>query len=55
MFGQRPGSAPLSTTLPTDPNELMRRIAQQTTMTYLWVRAGVIVIVLLLAVVVLIG
>jgi len=55
MFGQRPGAAPLSTAMPADPNELMRRMAQQTAMTYHWVRAGIVVIVLMLAIVILIG
>ncbi len=51
MFGQRPAPPPI----PSDPNELLRRIDQQTTQTYHWVRAGVIVIILLLVVVVFIG
>ena len=33
---------------PTDPNELQRAIYQNTTMTYHWVRAGVVVVIVLL-------
>lgn len=32
----------------SDPNELLRRIDQQTTMTFHWVRAGLIAIIVLL-------
>lgn len=31
-----------------DPNEMLRRIDQQTTMIFHWVRAGVIVVIILL-------
>ena len=31
-----------------DPNEVLRRIDQNATMTYHWVRAGVIVVIVLL-------
>ena len=55
MFGQRQGSAAIPVAQPSDPNELLRRIDQQTTMIYHWVRAGVVVIILLLVLVVLIG
>lgn len=48
MFGQR--SRPLATPAapPSDPNELLRLIDQRTTMTFHWVRAGIVVIIILL-------
>ena len=48
MFGQRPASASLSNTSPRDPNELLQRIDQQTTMIFHWVRTGIIVVIILL-------
>lgn len=42
-------------TAPSDPNELLRLINQTTTQTYHWIRAGVIVIVLLVIVAIIIG
>ena len=53
MFGQKLGSAGPAVSTPTDPNELQRAIYQNTTMTYHWVRAGVIAIVILLVLIVL--
>ena len=38
-----------------DPNELLRRIDQNTQQTYHWVRAGIVAIIVLLVLVVLIG
>jgi len=55
MFGTPQRSGPLSATTTNDPNELLQRIDQQTTMIYHWVRAGIIAIVLLLIVVVILG
>jgi hypothetical protein len=55
MFGQRPASTALPTPQTNDPNELLRRIDQQTTQMFHWVRAGLIVVIVLLIVVVLIG
>lgn len=48
MFGRGPGSAAIPSASPSDPNDLLRRIDQQTTQMYHWVRAGVIVIIVLL-------
>jgi hypothetical protein len=55
MFGQRQRPVPLSATSSNDPNEMLRRIDQQTTMIYHWVRAGFIATILLLIVIVVIG
>lgn len=55
MFGQRPTSPAIPSAPPSDPNEVLRHIDQQTTMTYHWVRAGIVVIIALLILVVLIG
>lgn len=38
-----------------DPNELLRRIDQRTTQMFHWIRAGLVVVILLLILVVLIG
>ena len=48
MFGQRPAPNAIPSASPSDPNELLRRIDQQVTMTYHWVRAGVVVVIILL-------
>jgi len=48
MFGQQPASAGLSTVSANDPNDLLRRIDQQTTQMFHWVRAGVIATIVLL-------
>jgi len=45
MFGQRPASQALPA---TDPNSLLQRIDQQTTQMFHWVRAGIIVMIILL-------
>jgi hypothetical protein len=55
MFGQRPMSPAMPTQPPSSPNELLQRIDQQTTQMFHWIRAGTIVIILLLVLVVLIG
>lgn len=55
MFGQmrRPGSP---AAMPTnDPNELLQRIDQRSLQMFHWIRAGIVVIILLLVLVVLIG
>jgi hypothetical protein len=45
----------MPTALPSDPNELLRRIDQQTTQMFHWVRAGMVVVILLLVLVIVIG
>ena len=55
MFGQRPLSTAMPTAPPSDPNALLQRIDQRTTQMFHWVRAGIIVIILLLVFVALIG
>lgn len=40
---------------PTDPNELLRRIDQRTTQMFHWVRAGMVVVILLLIILIFIG
>ncbi len=46
-------STAMPTPAPSDPNELLRRIDQQTTMMFHWVRAGMVVVIILLILVVL--
>ena len=55
MFGRRLASSPAPDATPTDPNELLRRIDRQTTQMFHWVRAGVVVIIVLLIISILIG
>lgn len=55
MFGQRPMSTELPSAQSSDPNELLRRIDQRTTQMFHWIRAGLIVVILLLILIVLIG
>jgi hypothetical protein len=55
MFRQRSPSAAMPAATSNDPNELLRRIDQQTTQMFHWIRAGIVVIILLLIIVVIIG
>jgi len=55
MFPQRLATTTMPTAPPSDPNELLRQINQRTTQMFHWVRAGMIVIIILLLFVVLIG
>lgn len=48
MFGQR--SRPMASSPPptSDPNEMLQRIDQTTTMMFHWLRAGVVIAIVLL-------
>jgi hypothetical protein len=48
MFSRGPASTAMPTAPPSDPNELLRRIDQQTTQMFHWVRAGMVVVIILL-------
>jgi hypothetical protein len=45
----------MPTAPPSDPNELLRRIDQQTTQMFHWVRAGMVIVILLLIILIFIG
>lgn len=55
MFRQSPTTSQLPSAQTSDPNELLRRIDQQTTQMFHWIRAGIIIIILLLVFLVVIG
>ena len=48
MWGQKPMTGGANSGTVTDPNALLQRIDQTTTMTFHWIRAGVVVMILLL-------
>lgn len=48
MFGRRSMPAAPSPPPTNDPNEMLRRIDQQTTLMFHWLRAGIIVVIILL-------
>lgn len=48
MLGPRPISGAPSPVSVTDPNALLQHIDQTTTMVYHWVRAGIVVTIVLL-------
>jgi len=51
MVGQPPVTMGTSLPSASDPNEILRRIDQTTTMTFHWVRIGVVVSIVLLLVI----
>jgi hypothetical protein len=55
MTGLWPRSPAPPAPLSNDPNELLRRIDRNTTQIFHWVRAGFIVVILLLVFLVIIG
>lgn len=48
MFGRRMMPTAPAAPPTNDPNEMLRRIDQQTTQMFHWVRAGMIVVIILL-------
>ncbi len=48
MAGSLPWSSAQSATSSNDPNEMLRRIDQTTTQIFHWVRAGFVVVIVLL-------
>lgn len=55
MVGKLLTPPPLSSAQPSDPNELLQRIDQRTAQMFHWIRAGLVVIILLLIVAVIVG
>lgn len=55
MFGQRPWSPAAPPPTSSDPNALLQSIDQKTTMIYHWVRAGVVVLIVLVIIAILVG
>lgn len=55
MFRQTQAPTAMPSAPPSDPNELLQRIDRQTTQMFHWVRAGMIVVILLLIIAIIIG